>query len=220
MLTILWWVLGSLGLLILLFLLWLGYRALKFRRLQPVVFWFLSLQDIDAALTYIEQHPQLLSADAESFIRMLLDRAWAKGDIDIFLSGILHLELLAQCREQNIEFVRQTMADKMQAQEVAKRSPARERALEIVRGLVAEGKASLPVEELDEELEEALSQIMAMLRPFADERTNITMDRILEELRGALQQKAEGNLPPSSDTPAKSSPSAQVRKRKKKRRRK
>jgi predicted nucleic acid-binding protein len=190
MLTILWWILGSVGLLILLFLLWLGYRALKFRRLQPVVFWFLSLQDIDAALTYIEQHPQLLSADAESLIRMLLDRAWAKGDTDIFLSGILHLELLAQCRERSVEATRQTMADKMQAQVGAMGSPARERALEIVRGLAAEGKASLPVEELDEELEEALSQIMAMLRPFADERTNITMDRILEELRQALQQKA------------------------------
>jgi hypothetical protein len=46
MLTILGWVVGSLGLLVLLFLLWLGYRALKFRRLQPVVFWFLSLQGI------------------------------------------------------------------------------------------------------------------------------------------------------------------------------
>jgi hypothetical protein len=175
---------------------------------------------MDAALTYIEQHPQLLGADAENSIKMLLDRAWARGDIDIFLSGILHLELLAQCREQNIEFVRQTMAAKMQAQEVAKRSPARERALEIVRGLAAEGKASLPIEELDEELEEALSQIMAMLRPFADERTNITMDRILEELRQALQQKAEGTLPPASDTPAASSPSAPARKGKRKRGRK
>jgi hypothetical protein len=112
------------------------------------------------------------------------------------------------------------MAAKMQAQGGVMGSPARERALEIIRGLAAEGKASLPIEELDEELEEALSQIMAMLRPFADERTNITMGRILEELRQALQQKAEGTLPPASDTPAASSPSAPARKRKRKRERK
>jgi len=57
MLTILWWVLGSIGALFVLLFLWLGYRAFKFRRLQPVIFEYLALQDVEAALRYIKNTP-------------------------------------------------------------------------------------------------------------------------------------------------------------------
>ena len=89
--TILWWILGSIGALFLLPFLWLGYRGLKFRRLQPIIFEYLALQDVEAALRYMENHPRLLTSDAEDFITVLLDRTWARKDIQSFVSGAIHL---------------------------------------------------------------------------------------------------------------------------------
>jgi hypothetical protein len=96
---ILWWVCGSIGALLLLLVLWLVYRAQKFRRLQPIIFEYLSLQDVEAALRYIDDHPRLLTSDAEDFITTLLERAWARGDAEMFVSGAIRLSLLAGCRE-------------------------------------------------------------------------------------------------------------------------
>lgn len=97
---ILWWVCGSIGMLLLLPVLWLVYRAQKFRRLQPIIFEYLSLQDMEAALRYIDNHPRLLTSDAEDFTTTLLDRAWARGDAELFVSGTIRLSLLAGCRER------------------------------------------------------------------------------------------------------------------------
>jgi len=221
MLTILWWILGVLGLLLLVLLLWLGYRVLTYRRLQPLVFEFLSLPNAATALAYIEQHPRLLSAEAERFIRILLDRAWDRGDEDVLVFGLLHWVLLEQYRKQGVETVRQTIADQAQDWLATMTSPAGDRALKIMGHLVAEGKASIPDEELDEELVDALSLLMGLLHPVAaDEETATGMDANLERLRQVVRQKAEGALQPSSDILATPSPSSQPGKRKRRRRRK
>lgn len=217
MLTILWWVLGSIGAAILLLFF---HHVFRQWRLQSLTFEFLAFQDMKAALGYIDKHPQLLTDDAEELIRLWLDRAWARGEANTLVSGAIRLALLGQCREQGVEAVRQTMADKLQPWLVAIRSPSWQRALAILGKLATEGKASGPLEEMDEELVEAMSQIMALLRPLADEETIATQDMILDELRGILQQKAEGTLPPSSDTPVVPSPPAQTKGQKGKRRRK
>lgn len=219
--TILWWVLGSIGALILLFLLWFGYRAFRFRRLQPVIFEYLAIQDVKIALRYIDNHPQLLTADAEEFIRVLLNRAWARGDADLFVFGGMRLALLTGCQKYGVETARQMAANNLQARFDVVSSPGWQRSLAILGKLVTDGNTSIPVGEVDEELMEAMTQIMTLLRPLAaDEETIANQDRILDGMRRILQQKADGTLPPSSDMPATSSPPAQARKRKRKRRHK
>ena len=213
--TVLWWILGAIGALLVLFVVWLGYQAFKFRRLRPVIFEYLALQDAEEASEYIREHPQLLAAGAEEFIQMLLSRAWARGDARIFVSGTIRLSLLVGCREYGLETARQMAADSFQDWLDAAASPSWQRALDLLGTLVTEGKARIPPEEANEELVEAMEQIMELLRPLAaDEETIALQDEIVRSMRQMLQQKAEGNLPPASDTPAASSPSAPARKRK------
>lgn len=204
------WVLSFLGVLFLLLLLWFGYRAFKARRLQPTVFEFLALPDVDASVRYIEQHPELLNTDAERFIEVLLNRVAAAGDIELFLSGVMHLLLMKQCREQGVKAVRQSLSGELQVGQVGAKSPAWNRAVEIVGQLATEGKAHIPMEELDEDLVGSLSAVMTLLRPFADEKTSAAMDEIQDGLHQALQQKAEGAFQSPSGTPNPPSSSARA----------
>ena len=199
--TILWWTLGPIGALLLLLFLWLGYRGLKFRRLQPIIFEYLALQDVEAALRYIENHPRLLTSDAEDFITVLLDRTWTRKDIQLFVSGAIHLSLLAGCRKYGIETARQMAADTLQPWLDAASSPSWQRALKFLRQVVAEKATSIPQEEVDEELVEAMSHIMELLRPLAaNEETVAIQDEILHSLRQILRQKKDkGALQPSQE---------------------
>jgi len=217
--AILWWVLGSIGALILLLLLWFGCRAFRFRRLQPIIFEYLALQDVKIALRYIDNHPQLLTADADEFIKVLLDRAWARGDAELFVFGSMRLALLTGCRKYGVETARQMAANNLQARFDAVSSPGWQRALAILSKLVTDGNTSIPVGEVDEELMEAMTQIMTLLRPLAaNEETIANQDRILDGMHQILQQKADGTLLPFPDVRATSSSSTQARKRKRKRR--
>jgi hypothetical protein len=204
--TILWWGLGVIGLLILLYLLHFAYRAIEARRLVSTTFRFLTTPDVATALTYIDRHPKLLEDRVIHYIETLLDRTWAKGDIDLLISGAMHLGLLAQCRRDGVESVRQMADDLGVALLIPKKSPGWYRALEVIGQLATEGKASVPPEELDEELVEAMSQVTSLLEPLADEETTAALKGITQGLRQALEQKA------------KASPSAQEKKQKRKRR--
>ncbi|MBL7064911.1 MAG: hypothetical protein ISS49_12000 [Anaerolineae bacterium] len=196
MLTILWWVLGSIGALILLLFLWLGYRAFKFRRLQPIIFEYLSLQDVETALMYIDDHPRLLTSDAEDFITVLLDRTWARGDARMFVSSAIRLSLLVGCREYGLETARQMAAGSLQTWLDAAYSPSWQRALELLGQLVVEREFSIPEEEVDKDLVEAMSHIMELLRPLAaNEEVIATQDEILRSLRQILRQKGEESQP-------------------------
>jgi hypothetical protein len=196
--TILWLVLSSIGALILLLCLWLGYRALEFRRLQPLIFDFLALRDVEAALEYIDDHPRLLTPAAGEFLSVFLDRAWRRGDARTFVSGMLHSSLLAGCRKYGVETARQMASAGLQARLDVANSPSWQRALEFLGKLVADKEASIPSEEVDEELVEAMERIMDLLRPLAaNEEALAIQDEILRALHQMLRDKAEGTLPPA-----------------------
>ena len=224
--TVLWWILGSIGALLALFVVWLGYQAFKFRRLRPVIFEYLALQDVEAALGYIEDHPRLLTPDAEDFIRMLLGRAWARGDAHMFVSDVIRLSLLVGCREYGQETARRMAAGKLQAWLDAIDSPSWQRALKFLGQIAVDHEASIHQEEVDEELVEAMSHVMDLLRPLAaNEETVAIQDELLRSLRQILRQKkakAEDALPSASDTdtPLTPLPSAQSRKQERKRKHK
>lgn len=190
--TILQWVLVSLGVLFLLLLLGLVFRALKLLRLRRVILRFLSLQDAGALLAYIGRHPQLLGGTAYGLARLLVDRTGARGDVEEFIFGVVHLGVLDACREQGVEAVRQTMAGRIQAGLVAMRQPAWKRALEILGNLATTGKADFAAEELNAELVEAMDQVAILLRPLASEGTVAVMDEFVQQLRQALQRETEG----------------------------
>jgi hypothetical protein len=213
--TILWWVIGVIGVLILLYLLHFAYRAIEARRLVSITFRFLTTPDVATALRYIDRHPKLLEDRVLHYIETLLDRVWADGDIDLLISGAMHLGLLAQCRQDGVESVRQMMDELGVALLIPKKSPGWYRALEVIGQLATEGKASVPPEELDEELVEAMSQVTSLLETLADEETTAALKGITQGLRQALKQKAKGALQPSSDTSATPSPSDQPRKQRK-----
>jgi hypothetical protein len=188
--SMLWWVLGAIGTLILLFLLWFGYRALKFRRLQPIIFEYLALQDVEEALKYIDEHPPLLTPDAEAFIQVLLDRAWTRGDARTFVTGVIRLSLLVGCQEYGIEAARQIAADSFQDRFDAADSPSWQRSLDLLGKLVTEGEADISPEEVDEELVEAMEQIMELLRPLAaTEDTVALQEEIVSKLHQILRQE-------------------------------
>jgi hypothetical protein len=194
--TILWLVLGSIGALILLLCLWLGYRALKFRRLQPIIFDFLALRDVEVALRYIDAHPRLLTPAADEFLSVFLDRAWRRGDARTFVNGVLHSSLLTGCRKYGVETARQMATANLQARLDAADSPSWQRALELLGKLVADKEASIPPKEVDEELVEAMERIMDLLRPLAaNEEAVAIQDEILGTLYQILRDKAEGTLP-------------------------
>ena len=189
--TILWCVIGAIGVLILLYLLQFGYRAIEARRLVSTTFKFLALPDVVTVLRYIDRHPKLLEDRVIHYIETLLDRTWANGDIDLLISGAMHLGLLAQCRQDGVESVRQMADDLGVALLIPKKSPGWYRALKVIGQLATEGKASVPPEELDEELVEAMSQVTSLLEALADEETTAALKGITQGLRQALEQKRE-----------------------------
>jgi hypothetical protein len=225
-LTVLWWILGSIGALLALFVIWLGYQAFKFRRLRPVIFEYLALQDVEAALGYIEDHPRLLTPGTEEFIQGLLGRVWARGDAQLFVSGMIRLSLLVGCRKYGQETARRMAGGRLQAWLDAVDSPSWQRALKFLGQIVVDQEASIPQEEVDEELVEAMSHIMDLLRPLAaNEETVAIQDELLRSLRQILQQKkgkAGGTLPSASGTDTSLTPpsSAQSKKQRQKRKHK
>jgi hypothetical protein len=163
----------------------------------------------------------LLTSHAEDFMTVLLDRAWARGDAQLFVSGAIRLSLLVGCREYGMEAARRMAANSLQVWLDASSSPSWQRALAFLGQLVVDREASIPPEEVDEELVEAMSHIMDLLRPLAaDEGTIAIQDEILRSLRQILRQKADSTLPPSSDAPVTPSSSTQAGKRGPQRRRK
>jgi len=189
--TIVWWVLGVVGALLALFLLWLGYQAIRYRRLGVIAVDYLVLQDAGDAVAYIEAHPLLLTDAAEVYIRTLLDQVWEDGDAALFVSGLIHFSLLAGYREYGPEEI-DLIIDSFQRQFDALASSSWRWALALLGPLVTEGKAEIPSEQLDEALLEAMEQIMALLTPLAaDEETLATQDAIVRSLRQKLAQKAE-----------------------------
>ncbi|MBN1954081.1 MAG: hypothetical protein JW900_03420 [Anaerolineae bacterium] len=190
---ILWWILAVVGTLILLPVLWIGYRLVRFRRLQPIVFEYLALQDVQTALRYIDNHPQLCTAYGEEFTRFLLNRTWARGHARRFATGTVHLELLRECREHGVEGARRRAVSDLQARLDVIHSPSWHYVLYVLGRMVVKGESSIPLERLDEDLVETMSKIMAMLRPFAANEMSIAnMDDILRGLDKVLQQKNEG----------------------------
>ena len=178
----LWWILGAFGALCLALALWLGPRARRFRRLRQDVAGFLTLRDVDAALAYVQFHPQLLGDPAYQVARTLVDRAWARGRADEFLSGVIHLGLLDACRQQGVEPVRQMGARQIQAGLDALDRPSWKRALDILGRWSIQGEAALPTEGVDDDLVDAMQRILAILRPLAEEPTATAMDELVHSL--------------------------------------
>jgi hypothetical protein len=177
------WLIGSLSALALLFLLWLVRRAIRFQRLWRTASEYLALQDATAALDYIDGHPQLLTPGAESLITTVLDTAWARGDAVRYVSGAIHLSLLVGCRKLGPEAVRQSGAASFQARLDLVNSPCGQRALGLLRRLVADDGIHIPEADVDEGLSEAMGQILDLLRPLAANAATVaTMDTIMEEL--------------------------------------
>jgi hypothetical protein len=189
---VVWWILGAVGALILSLCLWLGYRAFRLRRLQPIVLEYLALQEVEQAVRYIETHPQLLTRDAEDFIAMLLDRAWARGDVQTFVSGAIRMSFLVGCREYGTQTARQMALGSFQPLLDAADSPSWQRAMELLGHMVVDRTASIDQEDVDEELVEAMSHIMELLRPLAADPDTVAMqDEIVRGLRQVLRHKQE-----------------------------
>jgi hypothetical protein len=183
------WVFVALGALVLLFALWIGYHLLRIRRLRPIVLEFLAVQAVEQALQYIEGHPRLLDPEAELVARAHLNRAWDRGEVVTFVSGIVRVALLVGCQKHGAETVRELSTGGFQAQFDAINSPAWQRAMELLAQARAEQAFSVPEDEVDEELVEAMDQLTAMLRPLVTERTDATMDALMDVLRQILAQK-------------------------------
>jgi hypothetical protein len=184
------WIIGVLSALSLLVVLWLGRRAITFRRLWRAGSEYLGLQDVEAALDYIDRNPLLLSPASESLISTLLDGAWARGDAARYVSGAVHLSLLAGCRKLGLETVRQTAAGSFQARLDQVNSPAGQRALKLLRQLVADEEMRIPEAEVDHDLLEAMGHMLDLLRPLAANAATVdTMDTILERLERIAGEK-------------------------------
>lgn len=189
--TILWWVLGVVGALLLLLLLWLGYQVIRFRRYESVIFEYLAFQDAEEAGKYIEEHPLLLTDESVNYIQLWLNRAWGRGDVHKFVSYVPHMKLLVSCQKYGTETIRGSeMMDDIQSEMNAAASPSWQRAMDVLKELTTEGDASIPPEEADEELVEAIEQIMELLRPLAvDDETRVLQDEIVRMMRRMLEQK-------------------------------
>jgi hypothetical protein len=189
--TILWWILGIIGALLLLFLLWRGYQAIMIRRFQSTVSEYLTLQNAEEALEYIEEHPFLLAEATVDYVQARLNRDWASGDVHKFVAGIPRMALLVRCQEYGTYDIRESeVLDEVQAQMTAAASPSWQRAMDVLKELVTKGNTSIPPEEADEELVEAMEQIMELLRPLAaDEETRVLQDEIVRIMRQMLEQK-------------------------------
>jgi hypothetical protein len=75
-------------------------------------------------------------------------------------------------------------------------SPSWQRALEFLGQMVVDKTASIHQEDVDEELVEAMSHTMELLRPLAANQDTIAIqDEILRSLRQMLRQKQESEEP-------------------------
>jgi hypothetical protein len=198
MLTSLWWLLVPIGLVVLSLFVQHFFRLL---RLHAIAAEFLSLQDMKMALEYARRHPPLLARDAEELMGETLNRAWARGHASVFVSGVLHTQLLDECRKQSGEAACQAWADMLQGWLDTMRSPGWQRALKVLGEMAVKQEASVPLEEVDQELVDSLDQVITFLSPFATQRTLVCGSVILDGLRQILQQKANGTLldPPPAD---------------------
>jgi hypothetical protein len=190
--TILWWIIGVTGALFLLFLLWRGYQTSGPRRFQSTVSEYLTIQNAEEALEYVEEHPFLLAEATVDYVQARLNRNWASGDVHKFVAGIPLMALLVRCQEYGIDIIRESeMMDEIQAQMSAVASPAWQRAMDVLKMMtIEEGAASVPAEEVDEDLVESMEQIMEWLRPLAvDEETRALQDEVVHILRRMLEQK-------------------------------
>jgi hypothetical protein len=189
--TFKWIIIGSFSVLLLLLLSWLVHRVFVFRRLWRTASAYLAFQNVEAALDYVDRNPILLTPSAESLISVLLDRAWGRGDAAAYVSGAVHLSLLVGCRKLGLATARQTAAGTFQAHLDMLNSPAGQRALELLGQLTTDRKMSIPEKDLDQDLLEAMSHAMDLMRPLAaNEATIATMDAILDKMRQMVQQQA------------------------------
>jgi hypothetical protein len=185
------WITGATGTLLLLLLIRLARRAVRFRHLWRTVSEYLGLQDVEAALDAIERNPLLLTPGAESLISTLLDRAWARGDAARYVSGAVLLSLLAGCRTLGLETVRQTAASSFQARLDAVNGPDGQRALKLLGQLAADKEMAIPEKDVDQDLLEAMGQIMDLLRPLAANAETVSaMDAVLEEMDWIVRRQA------------------------------
>ncbi len=190
--TVLWWILGGIGALVLLLLLWAAYRVLRIRRLQPTVFEYLDSRSVRKALSILEDHPELLTPEAESIISVQLDRAWVRGEAHLFVSGVLRLSLLVACREYGLEAASRMAGGRLQAWLDAVDSPSGQRALDLLGRLVVEEEAVISPEEVDAELVDALERILELLRPLAaTEETAAQMEEMMRTLHQIWREKGE-----------------------------
>ena len=169
----------------------MAYRALKLRRLRPIILDFLAIQDIEEALQYIEGHPQLLTSEAEQAARRHLSRAWGRGDAATFVSGMVRVALLVGCRKHGVETARQLSARGFQAQFDAINSTGWQRALKLLGQIISKREFDVHEDEVDAELIEAMDQVTALLRPLVTEGTGATLDAVLDTLRQIKAQKRE-----------------------------
>ena len=190
--SILWWIVVALGALVLLFILWVGYHALKASRLRPIIFEFLTIQDVEEALQYIEGHPQLLDSEAELVARAHLTHAWNRGDAATFVPGMVRVALLVGCRKHGVETARQVSARGFQAQFDAINSTGWQRALKLLGQAMTERGFHVHEDEVDDELIEAMDQLTAMLHPLVIEETSAMMDAVVDTLR-QIQARTRGD---------------------------
>jgi hypothetical protein len=191
------WIIGAISALLLLCALWLVRRVIKFRRLWRTASEYLGFQDVEAALDCIDRNPLLLTPSAESLISVLLDRAWARGDAARYVSGAVLLSLLVGCRKVGPETVRQTAANSFQARLDVVNGLGGQRALKLLGQLAADKEMHIPEKDVDQDLLEAMSHIMDLLRPLAANAATIaTMDAILEEMHRIVDQIESRPFPP------------------------
>jgi hypothetical protein len=189
--TFKWIIISSFSVLLLLLLSWLIYRAFVFRRLWRAASEYLAFRDVEAALDHVDRNPFLLAPSAEALISALLDRAWGRGDTAEYVSGAVHLSLLVGCRKLGLATIRQTATDTFQARLDMLNSPAGQRALELLGQLAHNKEMSFPEKDADQDLLEAMSLVIDLMRPLAaNEATIATMDAVLDELRQIVRRQA------------------------------
>ena len=184
---ILWWIVGAVGAFLLSFLLWRGLRALRAKLRIQKVFRFLVTPTVDEGVGYIQRQPWLLEDKVLRYIEELLERAWDKGDLYLVISGALHHQLLVYCRDKGIQTTQQLLNSHDIGTLDPTRRPGWHRAMRIMRQLITEGKASIPPEDLSEDVLEAMDQITTFLEAVVIEEEV----EPLKELTRRLQQRKD-----------------------------
>lgn len=158
---------------------------------KSVIFEHLAFQDVEDAREYIEEHPLLLTEETVNYIQLWLNRAWGRGEVHKFVSYVPHMKFLVSCQKNGTETIRGSkMMDEIQAQMNAVASPGWQRALDMLEELPADWESAISPEEVDEDLVEAMEQIIELLRPLSvDEETLALQDEIVHMLNQMLEQK-------------------------------